>query len=244
MTPDERGLFLLLGYAANQITALLKLIHTATNLTPDDPVEQRVTGAQTQIFVRLMVGLLNEALLLVQKRFVSSKLGQEFEPKLDKPARDALNSLRKRFGTSGYMAKIRSNYAFHHPTTDDMEAAFQLAATTAVGEEWDWSVFMTATLYNSFFYVSEFVMAHGITNALGETDVNVAHQKFLSELSPITDELTKFAYGFATAIFKKYFGDELTLTVVAKVAGAPNLDDLRLPFFVDAPGMPTKVAVA
>ena len=244
MTVEERGLFLLLGYAANQITALLKLITIATNVTPDNPVEQRMTGAQTQIFVRLMVGLLNEALLLVQRRFVSSKLGPEFIPKLDAAALDAPNSLRKRFGTSGQLATIRSNYAFHHPDMDGMEAAFQLAAKGADNEELDWSVFMTASLFNSSFYVADFVIAHGVTNALGETDVNVAHQKFLSELSPIANELTEFAYGFAAAIFKKYFGGELTLTIVAKVPNAPNIDDLRLPFFVDAPGMPRKVEAA
>jgi len=133
MTPEERGLFLLLGYATNQLTALLKLITIATNVTPADPVAQRVTGAQTQIFVRLLVGILREALLLVEQRFVSSKLGQEFGPKLDKSAQDALGRLKKRFGTSGLLAKVRSNYAFHHPDIDDMEAAFQLAARSRAG---------------------------------------------------------------------------------------------------------------
>ena len=48
MTPEERSLFLLLGYASNQVNALWKLVIITTNSTPDDPIEQRVSGAQTQ----------------------------------------------------------------------------------------------------------------------------------------------------------------------------------------------------
>jgi len=50
MTPEERSLFLLLGYASNQVNVLWKLVIIATNNTPNDSIEQRVSGAQTQIF--------------------------------------------------------------------------------------------------------------------------------------------------------------------------------------------------
>ena len=55
MTPGERGLFLLFGYASNQVNVLWKLITIATNETPENPIEQRVSGTQTQILVRLLV---------------------------------------------------------------------------------------------------------------------------------------------------------------------------------------------
>jgi hypothetical protein len=42
-------------------------------------------------------------------------------------------------------------------------------------------------------------------------------------------------FGFAAAIFRKHFGGELTATIVAKIADAPNIDDVRLPFFVETP---------
>jgi hypothetical protein len=66
MTPEERSLFLLLGYASNQVNALWKLVIIATNDAPEHPVEQRVSGAQTQIFVRLTIGAMREAWLLVE----------------------------------------------------------------------------------------------------------------------------------------------------------------------------------
>ena len=52
MTPEERSLFLLLGYASNQVNLLWKLVIIATNHTPENHIEQRVSGAQTQILKR------------------------------------------------------------------------------------------------------------------------------------------------------------------------------------------------
>jgi hypothetical protein len=65
--------------------------------------------------------------------------------------------------------------------------------------------------------------------------VNQAHQKLLSELAPVANDLSEFTFGFAAAIFRKHFDAELTATVVAKLADAPNIDDLKLPFFVETP---------
>src|SRR6201984_1955413 len=86
MTPEERSLFLLLGYASNQVNVLWKLVIIATNRTPDDPVDQRVSGAQTQILVRLVIGVMRKALKLVEKRFLGSPVGKEFVPRLDPQA--------------------------------------------------------------------------------------------------------------------------------------------------------------
>ena len=67
MTSEERSLFLLLGYASNQVNLMWKLVIIATNHTPKNPVEQRVSGAQTQILVRHTIGAMWEAWLLVER---------------------------------------------------------------------------------------------------------------------------------------------------------------------------------
>ena len=236
MTPEERSLFLLLGYASNQVNALWKLVIIATNHTPDDPVEQRVSGAHTQIFVRLTIGAMWEAWLLVERGFLRSKTGREYVPRLDGPAREALDRLKKRFGASSALSTIRNIYAFHHPTMEQMEAAFRLAASSD-GEEVDWSVFFNTALLNTFFFVSDYVFVHGITDALKENDVKVAHEKLLRELAPVAHDLSEFTFGFAKAIFQKYIGNELVMTVVAKVADAPDINAVRLPHYVETPGL-------
>src|SRR5450631_4202973 len=82
LSPEERCVFLTLGYASNQVCVLWKMIIFSTNRTPTEVVEQRVTAAQTQILVRLCIGVLQETWQFVSKRFLSSKLGREYEPLL------------------------------------------------------------------------------------------------------------------------------------------------------------------
>jgi hypothetical protein len=60
LSAGERSLFLLLGYSSNQINALWKLVIVATNEASKDTVEKKVSGAQTQIFVRLLIGIMRE----------------------------------------------------------------------------------------------------------------------------------------------------------------------------------------
>jgi hypothetical protein len=111
MTPDERSLFLLLGYASNQVNVLWKLVIIATNNTPNDYIEQRVSGAQTQILVRLTIGAMWEAWLLVERGFVKSTIGRDYVPLLDTPSREALDRLKKRFASSP-ISTIRNQRRF------------------------------------------------------------------------------------------------------------------------------------
>ncbi len=210
LTVAERSLFLLLGHASNQINTLWKLVIVLTNDGAKDPVEQKVSAAQTQIFVRLLIGIMREALKLIEKRFLASPLGKEYVPRLSPQATEALGRLKKRFSARDKFVVIRDNFAFHHPTPDDMEAAFQLAVKSD-GDDTDWCMYV---------------------HAMGETDVNEAHRKLLGDIAPIANDLSTFAFGFAEAIFRKYSG-ELNATLVAEIKDAPNIEDLRLPWFVE-----------
>jgi hypothetical protein len=235
MEKEERCLFLALGHASNQVNALWKLVIILTNGDDVDPVKQRLEGAQTQVFVRLTIGAMREAWRLVEDRFLKRPLGREYLSLLDAPAADALDRLKKRFGKLDRLSVIRNNYAFHHPEIDEVEAAFERAA--AEGEDADWAIYFNKALLNTFFFVSDFVLVHGMANALNETDVNDAHRNLLSELAPIANDLSEFTFGFAAAIFRRYFGPELMMTLVAKVQDAPDIEDIRYPFFVETPGL-------
>jgi hypothetical protein len=183
--------------------------------------------------VRLLIGVLWEAWRLVE-RFLRTEVGKEFVPKLDPPARDALARLKKSFGGSNLIATVRNDFCFHHPKPDDMVAAFKIAAASAEMEDADWGVYFTRTLLNTFYFVSDYVFAHGIARAVDGASVNAAHEKLLMSLAPVANDFSEVAHGFVAALYLKYFGpDDLVMTVVANVANAPNLDDLRLPFYVD-----------
>jgi hypothetical protein len=237
MTTEERSLFLLLGYASNQVNALWKLVIIATNETPENPIEQRVSGAQTQIFVRLTIGVMHEAWLLVERGFLKSKVGREWVSSLDVEAQTALERLKKRFGVANPLAAIRNNFAFHHPKPERMEAAYQLAAK-AGSEDADWSIFFNQGLLNVSFFVSDFVVVHGVMDILDETDVNEAHKKLLNPLHAIALDISEVTFGFAKLMFQKYINEhELVMNEVAHIKDAPDIDTLRLPFYVETPGL-------
>ena len=124
LSAGERSLFLLLGYASNQINTLWKLIIVAINEGAKVPVDEKMSAAQAHIFVLLLIGIMREALKLIEKRFLGSTLGREYGPLLNAQAKDALDRLKKRFGTLDKFVVIRDNFAFHHPSLDDMEARF------------------------------------------------------------------------------------------------------------------------
>jgi hypothetical protein len=158
-----------------------------TNGDESDPVKQRLEGAQTQVFVRLTIGAMWEAWRLVEDRFLKRPLGREFLPLLDPQAADALDRLKKRFGKGSGLSTIRNNYAFHHPGIDDIDAAFEKAAAESDGDNADWGVYFNRGLLNTFFFVSDFVFVHGMSDALSEPDVNEAHRKLLGEMAPVAN---------------------------------------------------------
>jgi hypothetical protein len=158
-------------------------------------------------------------------------------PLLDAPAAAALERLKKRFGKLNRLVVIRNSYAFHHPETDEVDAGFEKAAAEPDSEDADWAVYFNKALLNTFFFVSDFVLVHGMANALAETDVNEAHRQLLGEMAPVAHDLSEFTFGYALAIFRRHVGEELTMKLVAQFESTPDIDDLRFPFLVRTPGL-------
>jgi hypothetical protein len=132
MAKEERSLFLALGHASNQVSALWKLVIILTNGEAEDPVKQRLEGAQTQVFVRLTIGAMWEAWRLVEDRFLKRLLGREYLPLLDGPAAEALDRLKKRFGKGSGLSTnhrdIKSTLRYAHVLDEDVAAAVEQLA--------------------------------------------------------------------------------------------------------------------
>ena len=133
---------MLLGSASNQITMFQKLMIFSSNNTPNDPVEQRISGAQTQMLLRFLIGALHEAWLVIQKRFLGAPLGKEYQTLLNASGKEALNELKKHFGSSNILSVLRNNYAYHHPTDKDIDAAFEMAFADQVWDDY-WSIYLS-----------------------------------------------------------------------------------------------------
>jgi hypothetical protein len=234
MPRDERVLLLLLGYAANQLSMLQKLLSFATNRTPDAEVEQHATGAQTQMLVRLMAGTLNEAWELVSTRFIQKPLANGYLGTMDSAGQLAFDALKRQFGGSNLLNAVRNNYAFHYPRSDEAEAAFEGAFND---HELDgcWNLYFTQHGFNSLFFLSDLIFAHGIGRKANRADLEEAQNKLMREMSTAASNLIEFAKAFVAAAWLKHFGAEMIAKDIVTVGDAPNVDEVWLPFFVEVP---------
>lgn len=168
---------------------------------------------------------------LIEKRLLSSKIGREYILLLDREAGEALKRLKRSFGSSNPIISVRNEYAFHYPKTEDLEAAFQAAIASGDTEEWDWGVYFSRTLLNSFFFVSDYVFLHGIAGTVGEADFVAGYQKLLMSLGPTAYDLSEVAFGFTAAALKKHVGQENNDDSRRKNGKGPKYRRSHIPVF-------------
>jgi hypothetical protein len=234
MPKDERVLLLLLGYAANQLSMLQKLLNFATNRTPEAGFEQHATGSQTQMLVRLLVGSLNEAWLLISTRFLQQPFAKEYLAKIDADGLRALDVLKRQFGGSNLLNAVRNSYAFHYPRTDEAEAAFDAAYSNSDLNEC-WNLYFSQHGFNSSFFLSDLIFIHGISGKVPGATLEVAQRKLMREALAASSNLIEFAKAFFAAAWLRHFGAEILAKDVVTVADAPDVDQVWLPFFVEVP---------
>jgi hypothetical protein len=235
LTTGERSLFFLLGYAANQIAIFKKLTVFATNIDSEPKVRSMVEGAQSQILVRHLVGVVAEAWELIDKRFLNKPIGREYRSsRLGPMGQASIAALQNQFGSSNILIKIRNQYAFHHPYNAEVDTAFATAAASPeFDDEWNW--YLAKENINCFYFISDMVVIHGMLKAIGEDDFAEAQKKMHKELNLASDEIIRFASAFFDALLHKYFEREILAEVVEKVADAPVAFDVHLPFYVEPP---------
>jgi hypothetical protein len=234
-TTEERSLFFLLGYAANQIAVFKKITVYASNIDSDPPVRSRVEGAQTQILVRHLVGVVTEAWELIEKRFLNKPIGKEYRTsRLGPMGLDSIARLQKLFGGSNILNNIRNQYAFHHPYNAEVDTAFETAvANPEFDDEWNW--YLAKENINCFYFISDMVVVHGLLKVIGENDLVEAQKKMHAELNIASEEIIKFVQAFLHALLGKYFAPEIAAECVEKVTDAPVGFDVNLPFYIEPP---------
>jgi hypothetical protein len=235
LSKDERVLLFLLGYISNQTMMLEKLVLFSGNRDPLEFLDAHATGIQQQMLLRLMIGALNEAWRVIVTRFSENPIAKEYRPLLDNGGQQALSDLNKQFGGSNLLTRLRTNYAFHHPQSDDVEAAFETAFNDDSMDD-QWNLYFAQHGFNSLFYLSEIVISHGIFAEVGETDWRIGQEKIMAEVISAANNINEFAKAFTKAVWLKHFGDEMIADKVFEVHDAPVADQVEIPFFVNLPG--------
>lgn len=237
MPPEERVLMLLLGYAANQLLMLQKLLHFATCHDPEIEIEELAEVIQTHMLVRLTAGALNEAWKLVRTRFIETPVARNYLAKLDELGKNAFEGLKRQFAGSTLLSDVRNNFGFHYPDNDMVEAAFEAAIGDAEFAGL-WNLYFSEHAYNSLFLLSDLIYVHGIGKLAGTVTLEEGHRKLMGEVSAAAMNFVGFAKSLFAAIWLEHIGSEMVAEEVVKIDVAPDIDSVRLPFFVEIPAPP------
>ena len=237
MPKDERALLLLLGYASNQLYMMQKLLLFSTNKTAPMEVEQILAGAQTQMLLRLCIGVLNEAWLLIDRLFNRSPIAKDYLERLDPEGREALASLKKQFGSSNFLNSIRNDFAFHYPKIDEVDEAVDSACNDVELDE-HFNLYFSESGFNSFYLLSDLMIVHGIREGIGAADLKQSQTKIMKEVTDAIGNIFEFSKAFTAAAWLKHFGSEMIAPEVFRIHGAANISDVAIPFFVGTDRLP------
>jgi hypothetical protein len=232
MPKDERALLVLLGYMANNITMLTKLVIFSTNKTPGG-VERLASSGQSQMLARLVIGFQHEAYEFIKTRFLGSKLGKKYVPLLDAEGKTALDGLKKTFGGSNILSKLRNQFIFHMPfDSKALDAAFEAAAKDPTLDN-DWLWLFSHSNLNTFYYINDFIVMHAIMNEVGETNLIAAQKKIMTDVQSVAENMAQFLMALTAALWKENFGHVLDAVLVERISSAPNWLEQWHPFFID-----------
>lgn len=233
-TKEERALVVLLGNAANQLTVFWKLVYFSTNEDANqvDRSHQLVQGGQTQILVRQTVGIAYEAYELIRTRYLATGVGKEFQDRLSPEGKDALEKLKKYFGSKNPIYTIRNHFAFHHPETVDVEGDLQNAmADKDLDEEWNW--YLTTQNINTFYFLSDLVISQGMARAAGFKEITEGHRRVMQDINQVFSWIGTFVQAYFYAAFGKYNND-LPAVVDARVRGTLS-NQVIIPYYIVEP---------
>lgn len=226
---DERNLLLLTSHAVNQLSILRKILVFSLNYESRSEIENTLSAGQSQTILRFLFGALAEAWEMVRRPVNQKLIGKDYIGVIEADGLAAYDELKKHFGGSGLLHKLRDTIAYHHPSGQELEAAFE-----DVPEDEDWAWYPSDTINNSFYLASDMVISAGILRATGETDTAKAFEKVMGMVVPVSNVMTDFFLYLMRAIVTRHLGDDVLSPHVGtgtKIDSAPNLYKFAIPFF-------------
>jgi len=229
---DERALILLMGHALNEISVLIKLVTFSTNHGPEDPIEGRVSAAQSQVILRFLFGTVVEIWEFL-RRPANQKIIGRYLPVLDKDGSESREKLRRYFGRSNVFYNIRNKFSYHYPNIGEIERGFEAVPEDDEGLPWEW--YLSETTTNSFYFSCEMAVGFGvITQVEDEPGLMPAFRKLLSEVIQIANTMQYFLMPLMRAMLFRHFGPSILETQGGTtIDNAPGLYEFWIPFFTE-----------
>lgn len=231
MPLEERHLLLLASHAVNQISVVQKLLFFSVHYETNSDVENLLSGAQSQTILRLLFGILAESWEMVRRPVNQRVIGNDYIKVLGAPGVSAYEKLKLHFGKSNLLHQLRNTIAYHHPSSQDLEEAFN-----DVPEDEQWAWYPAERNLNSFYFASDMVISAGVLRVTGEGDPATAFDKVMREVLDVCPIMVDFFLYLMRAIVTRHLGESLLTHEPGtgiKIAHAPRLDEIAIPFFTE-----------
>lgn len=228
LAKQERALIFLAGHTLNQIGVWVRLLRFATNHAQDGSLEERISGAQSQVVLRALCGVLVEAWEWLKRPESNLLVGRTYLPLLPEESQAAYAELKKHFGGSGLLHQLRNRFLYHYPTTDDIDAAF---ANAPAEEDWAWYVSDEHT--NSIYLSCELVVGRGTMRLADAADHQAGLSRIAGEAVRVANGMTEFLTGLLAVAVQTNFPASPPRSVALRIEDAPDAGQFVLPFFAE-----------
>ncbi|WFU52343.1 hypothetical protein QA639_21795 [Bradyrhizobium pachyrhizi] len=235
MPIDERGFLLSLGYSANYVSMLQKLLIFSMNSRPPSDAETLLSAAQTQMLLRLLIGALHETWVLINDRYLDESLERDYGSRLDDGGRAALSALKTVFQEPSVLTIVRNNFSFHYPNDKVLNNAIEDAYKNPDSDDL-WRLYFSQYGFNSLFLVSDLMAIHGISRLIKESDVAKVQERLMSDVRSAADATFQFTNAFFAAAWQKNFGSVIDAKALITIDNPPLMKSVTIPFFVDMNG--------
>jgi transcriptional regulator with XRE-family HTH domain len=225
---DQRAVLFVAGHILNQVSVFIKLVRFSTNADPADPIEERVSAAQSQLILRCLIGVLVEAWEFI-RRPANQRIIGNYADSIDDDGRTSYDKLKKHFGKSGLLYKLQNNFLYHYPMPAELDEAFK---SIPADEEWEW--YLSEANTNSFYFSCELAIGYGIMGATGEPLHIGAFGAVMQEVMQVANTLPYFLMPLMKAILTKHLGKTiLNPQPGTTIENAPKLGEFWIPFFAE-----------
>jgi hypothetical protein len=226
---DERNLLLLASHAVNQLSVMRKLLIFSLNYESSSDIENTLSAAQSQTILRFLFGSLAETWEMLKRPVNQRIIGKDYAGAIEADGVTVYANLKKHFGETNLLHKLRNTVAYHHPEGTELAEAFE-----EVPEDEDWAWYPSDTINNSYYLASDYVISARILKLTGEGDTRKAFEKVMGLVVPVSNDLTDFLLYLMRAIVSRHLGSGLLNVrpgTGTKIEGVPNLYKFAIPFF-------------
>jgi len=236
MPDNERNLLFMLGHIGNEISMLQKLQWYASNFQypANTAAEGHAHTSQSLMIGKILIGKLNESWNFIRSIFLSTELGKEYTPRLDKKGEESLNSLKSYFGKSALLSDIRNNFSFHYFTEGWSE---NLTAIFNKIDEGECDFYISEKRGNTHWYGAEVVVNYALLKMVEPDNPVEAMDRLMEESLDVAAWIMDFVDHCIVAIIEHHLGSKFVSENLKSVAIAnpPDPRDVSIPFFIQTP---------